>query len=171
MWLMLEVKLRHRVKAYRTADRWQFDILHVRGELAQHAEALTECSSMFLVECLGKECTRDTDAKPFRVRLESLQVIGNRFVAADWVRGVVAGNGLQNKCRICHRTAIGPTQAVDHSEDKPPLKLTRPCVGLRPTTPHHDAGIRIEPPESFPTDPKSSPADVAAADPLDDPPV
>lgn len=52
-----------------------------------------------------------------------------------------------------------------------PRRLTRPWVGLRPTTPQSAAGLRIEPPVSVPIAPKQSPAATAAPAPLDDPPV
>src|SRR5687767_8041057 len=52
-----------------------------------------------------------------------------------------------------------------------PRLLTRPYVGLKPTMPHSDAGIRIEPPVSVPSAPKHMSAATAAAEPPDDPPA
>ena len=49
--------------------------------------------------------------------------------------------------------------------------LTRPKVGLRPTTPHRAEGMRIEPPPSAPMAIGTSPAATAAAEPAEDPPV
>src|ERR1700680_4793364 len=40
-----------------------------------------------------------------------------------------------------------------------------------PTTPQNEAGSRIEPPVSVPSDPRHSSAATAAADPPDDPPA
>ncbi|CAB4564865.1 unannotated protein [freshwater metagenome] len=48
---------------------------------------------------------------------------------------------------------------------------TRPRDGLSPTSPHSDAGIRIEPPPSFACPTATMPAATAAADPPDEPPV
>src|SRR5262249_23047406 len=47
---------------------------------------------------------------------------------------------------------------------------TRPYVGFTPTTPHSDAGWRIEPPVSDPRPSAANPAATAAADPPLDPP-
>src|SRR6476661_8797875 len=47
---------------------------------------------------------------------------------------------------------------------------TRPRLGLRPTTPQQDAGMRIEPPRSLPSARPTRPAETAAALPPDDPP-
>ena len=46
----------------------------------------------------------------------------------------------------------------------------RPSCGLRPSTPQHDAGMRIEPPASEPSATGLSAAATAAADPPDEPP-
>ncbi len=43
--------------------------------------------------------------------------------------------------------------------------------GLKPTTPHHAAGIRIEPPESVPRAASQRPAATAAAEPPLEPPA
>ncbi len=47
----------------------------------------------------------------------------------------------------------------------------RPRVGFRPTSPQHDAGMRIEPPPSFACASGTMPLATAAADPPDEPPV
>src|SRR5262245_53896564 len=52
-----------------------------------------------------------------------------------------------------------------------PYRLTRPYVGLSPTTPVSDAGQRIEPPVSVPIAARHSPAARAAAEPPLDPPA
>src|SRR5436190_1105917 len=60
---------------------------------------------------------------------------------------------------------------------KPPISSpagardTRPRLGLRPKTPQHDAGMRIEPAPSPPPAAGSIPAATAAAEPPDDPPT
>jgi hypothetical protein len=46
-----------------------------------------------------------------------------------------------------------------------------PYVGFRPTVPHHDEGMRMEPPVSVPRAAKQSPAATATPEPLDEPPV
>src|ERR1039458_6330073 len=48
---------------------------------------------------------------------------------------------------------------------------TRARVGLRPTNPQHDAGIRMEPPPSLACATGTMPDATAAAEPPDDPPV
>src|SRR6185295_4054283 len=52
-----------------------------------------------------------------------------------------------------------------------PARLTRPNVGMRPTTPQYDAGPRIEPPVSEPNATGTIPAATAAPEPVDEPPV
>src|SRR6185437_12116134 len=52
-----------------------------------------------------------------------------------------------------------------------PVYGTRPWVGLWPTVPHHELGIRTEPPWSPPRARSASPAATSAALPLEDPPV
>src|SRR5678816_776681 len=47
--------------------------------------------------------------------------------------------------------ASGPTLSCDHARGIAPYVLTRPLVGLKPTTPHSAAGVRIEPPVSEPS--------------------
>ena len=49
--------------------------------------------------------------------------------------------------------------------------LIRPRVGLSPTNPQHDAGIRIEPPPSEPCATGTRPAATAAAAPPEEPPA
>src|SRR6266508_5076255 len=51
-----------------------------------------------------------------------------------------------------------------------PKRLTRPYVGLMPTTPQYAAGMRIDPLLSVPTEPKISDALTAAAEPPLEPP-
>ena len=52
-----------------------------------------------------------------------------------------------------------------------PSTGTRPQLGLKPTTPQHDAGRRIEQPVSVPMPMSQRPAASAAAFPPDEPPV
>src|SRR5215475_10761632 len=49
--------------------------------------------------------------------------------------------------------------------------LTRARVGLRPTSPHSLAGMRIEPPPSLACAAGTMPLATAAAEPPDEPPV
>ena len=51
-----------------------------------------------------------------------------------------------------------------------PVYGTRPWVGLSPTMPHMDAGMRIEPPWSPPIAISTSPAATAAPEPDEEPP-
>jgi hypothetical protein len=67
--------------------------------------------------------------------------------------------------------AIGPAWSKLGASGKQPSSGTRPWLGLKPTTPHHAAGIRIEPPESVPRAASASPAASAAAEPPLEPPA
>src|SRR5215470_77680 len=51
-----------------------------------------------------------------------------------------------------------------------PQRETRPYVGLTPVTPQNEAGRRIEPPVSVPSDAAHERTATAAAEPPDDPP-
>ncbi len=52
-----------------------------------------------------------------------------------------------------------------------PCRLTRPCVGRRPTSPQWLAGARTLPPVSVPSAMSHRRLDTAAAEPEDEPPV
>ena len=65
---------------------------------------------------------------------------------------------------------IGPTWSSEALRRATPLSGTRPCVGLRPTTPLAADGKRIEPPVSEPREPKHRPAAVATPEPLEEMP-
>ncbi len=67
--------------------------------------------------------------------------------------------------------AIGPTVSNDSQSGNTPSTGIRPQLGLKPTTPQHDAGRRIEQPVSVPIPMSQRPAASAAAFPPDDPPV
>src|SRR4051794_14807515 len=67
--------------------------------------------------------------------------------------------------------AIGPAWSNDGASGKTPSIGTTPKPGLKPTTPQHAAGIRIEPPVSVPSAPSTRPSASAAADPPLDPPA
>lgn len=53
--------------------------------------------------------------------------------------------------------AIGPIWSTVVSIDTVPVQGTSPHVGLSPTIPHHDEGIRIDPPWSPPIAISTSP--------------
>ncbi len=65
---------------------------------------------------------------------------------------------------------IGPGQSRDEPIANTPYLDTLPYVGFKPTTPHHDAGRRIEPAVSVPREPAHKSAATAAAEPPDEPP-
>src|SRR5204863_9023423 len=67
--------------------------------------------------------------------------------------------------------AIGPAWSKLGASGKQPVIGTRPHVGLKPVTPQHAAGMRIEPPESVPSAASASPVTSAAAEPPLDPPA
>src|SRR5256885_13984285 len=64
----------------------------------------------------------------------------------------------------------GPRWSIDQENGITPARLTRPYVGLSPTTPQQAAGSRIEPPVSLPMAPATRPAATPPAQPLDEPP-
>ena len=68
--------------------------------------------------------------------------------------------------------AIGPTVSIDGASGHMPSSGMRPKVVFRPTTPHHAAGLRIDPAVSVPsaTSASSTPGATATPDPLDEPP-
>ena len=64
----------------------------------------------------------------------------------------------------------GPTWSRLKPSGSTPKRLTRPYVGLSPTVPQNDAGIRIEPPVSLPIAMNTIWVATAAPDPPLDPP-
>src|SRR5256885_5277893 len=66
---------------------------------------------------------------------------------------------------------IGPRWSMVNSIGNAPVYGTRPWVGLWPTVPHQELGIRTEPPWSPPTARSTSPVATSAALPLEEPPV
>ncbi len=79
-----------------------------------------------------------------------------------------SSNAAQSRTlRVTTWPAVEPAQP---SAEVGPWEI-RPRVGLRPTNPHSDAGMRIEPPPSVAWATGMIPAATAAAAPPDDPPV
>src|SRR5262249_52828609 len=66
---------------------------------------------------------------------------------------------------------IGPTVSKLGASGKQPAVDTRSNVGLKPTTPQHAAGMRIDPPESVPSAASARPAASVAAEPPLEPPA
>ena len=74
--------------------------------------------------------------------------------------------------QVATSAAIGPTWSTHGTSAQQPSDGTeRRGDGLNPTTPHHDAGIRIEPAVSVPSPISNSPVTIPAAEPPDDPPA
>ena len=65
----------------------------------------------------------------------------------------------------------GPGASIDHATGTQPDRGTRPQVGRSPTAPHHEAGLRTDPPVSSPRVAAASPAAAAMPEPEEDPPV
>src|SRR4249919_1536673 len=63
---------------------------------------------------------------------------------------------------------IGPL--IEKNCSGPGEGETRPREGFNPNVPHHDDGLRIDPPPSEPCEIGQSPATIADAAPPDDPP-
>src|SRR5262245_51169665 len=66
--------------------------------------------------------------------------------------------------------ASGPTWSRETDNGTTPRVGISPNVGFNPTTPHADAGIRIDPPVSVPMDAHPMPAATAAPEPPLEPP-
>src|SRR5207253_9902360 len=66
--------------------------------------------------------------------------------------------------------ANGTIWSSDDAKATRPYRDTRPYVGLTPTTPQNDAGVRIEPPVSEPRAINDVPEATLAADPPLEPP-
>src|SRR5581483_9004855 len=66
---------------------------------------------------------------------------------------------------------IGPSLSEVHINAMAPCRLTRPYVGRNPLTPQYADGRIIDPFVSEPIEKPTSPADVAAPGPLDEPPL
>src|SRR5215510_5321825 len=64
---------------------------------------------------------------------------------------------------------IGPILSMVQLNPIAPYRLTRPYVGRSPVTPQRDEGETIEPKVSVPIENPTSPAEVAEAEPADDP--
>src|SRR5262249_30886453 len=64
---------------------------------------------------------------------------------------------------------IGPILSIDHESAMAPARLTRPKVGRSPVTPQRVDGDTIEPHVSVPIAKATQPAEVADADPADEP--
>ena len=67
--------------------------------------------------------------------------------------------------------SCGSKIRADFVPDHTATVLTRPSVGLMPTTPQAAAGKRTDPPVSEPSAPNTRPTATAAPDPDDEPPV
>ncbi len=67
--------------------------------------------------------------------------------------------------------AIGPRVSSDQLRGTTPVSSIVPSAGLKPTTPHSDAGMRIEPPVSLPIAQSHIWAATATAEPPDEPPA
>ena len=64
-----------------------------------------------------------------------------------------------------------PAVSNDGPSGQAPSSETRPCDGRMPYNPQKLAGRRTEPPVSLPSAKSTRPAAVAAAEPLEEPPV
>ena len=73
--------------------------------------------------------------------------------------------------QVAVSAAIGPTWSTHGTSAAQPSEGTAPCDGLKPTTPHHEAGMRIDPAVSVPSPISNSPVTMPAAEPPDDPPA
>src|SRR5688500_7097554 len=66
---------------------------------------------------------------------------------------------------------MGPSLSSVQQRAIAPWRETRPYVGRSPERPLNDAGVRMEPEVSEPIEKPTSPAAVAAPEPLEEPPL
>ncbi len=69
----------------------------------------------------------------------------------------------------CADREIGPALSIDQESVMHPARLTAPKVGLKPVTPQRAEGAMIDPNVSVPMAKATNPAEVAEADPADEP--
>src|SRR5207247_7112308 len=88
-------------------------------------------------------------------------------VASRGSRPLMTDNTRAASCTLRPNT---PIWSSDDPNATSPQRLTRPYVGLMPTTPQKAAGCRTEPPVSEPRAAGTAPAATSAAEPPDEPP-
>src|SRR5438067_986874 len=93
---------------------------------------------------------------------------GTRAVVGS--RGSCPAMAFNSSAQSSTDRAIGPAWSRLHARGISPALLTRPNVGLIPTVPHSEDGMRMEPPVSEPVAPRHIPEARAAPDPPLDPP-
>ena len=86
-------------------------------------------------------------------------------------RGCVFRDDLIDECAVFDSAARTPVVSSVWEIGATPSRDHRPVVGLKPTTPHSDAGTRIEPTVSPPNAAGTIRAATEAPDPLDEPPA
>jgi len=102
---------------------------------------------------------------------------GQRSLGAS--RRTVSGSGVASSLSSTSatRAKVGTSRANQPQVSRlgerssAPCRLTRPCVGRRPTSPQWLAGARTEPPVSVPSAKSHRPLDTADAEPEDEPPA
>jgi len=104
----------------------------------------------------------------------------NRLAAGGQTKGAStevgsAGSAPAMACSTSAQSSAerqrGPSLSSVQQRAMAPWRETRPYVGRRPDTPENDAGVRMEPDVSEPMAKATRPAPVAAADPLELPPL
>src|SRR5215831_12546666 len=83
--------------------------------------------------------------------------------------GSAAASTVRSAAASATEVAIGPAVSCASDSGTMPARLTRPRVGLTPTTPQALDGETIEPSVSVPTASGARPAETPAADPELDP--
>lgn len=101
-----------------------------------------------------------------------------RAAAYEWAGGSRAVGSRQSAPLITSRSsaASAASRAMGPTWDRALNELagysgTRPYVGLSPNAPQNEAGMRIEPPPSVPSESGAAPAATAAALPPLEPPA
>src|SRR4029450_12564019 len=81
-----------------------------------------------------------------------------------------SGPAVTSRCRALSATVVASSPNTDVSDPVGPGCGIRPWLGLNPTSPQNDAGMRVDPPPSLAVATGTSPAATAAALPPLEPP-
>src|SRR3990172_6324287 len=95
-----------------------------------------------------------------------------RLVGVRACKARLASGRMADKSKAQSETfrARGPQQSSVQVAVKIPARSINPFVGFRPTSPLKAAGMRTEPPESPPREPRARLAATATSEPTLDPP-
>ena len=94
-------------------------------------------------------CIEQPDPEPTGVAAQFVFVWTPRRRGDDGVADTRAVHGIEDPRSVADRPAHDEVRHSDRIRPGQVPSVIRPCVGLSPTSPLHDAGMRIEPPPSL----------------------